>query len=173
MKAKIHVTLKNGVLDPQGKAIEHALAGLGFGGVDSARQGKYIELDLAETDPAKAQAAADKLNSGEITEEDVLKRTSTEEGWKAMRNEAFQCSAVHVQVGVQARAIVVEVEGQTIRRPSSELLCCTHAGTNGCPIGVMSEPKDDVPGSNYIRAEECQYIKTLNITHKKQAGSLR
>jgi len=59
MKTKIHVTLKNGVLDPQGKAIEHALAGLGFDGVDSARQGKYIELDLAESDPAKARAAAE------------------------------------------------------------------------------------------------------------------
>ncbi len=61
MKAKIHVTLKNGVLDPQGKAIEHALSGLGFGGVDSARQGKYIELELAETDPAKAQAAVEDM----------------------------------------------------------------------------------------------------------------
>ncbi len=59
MKVKIHVTLKNGVLDPQGKAIEHALAGLGFSGVDSARQGKYIELDLAENDPTKARAAAE------------------------------------------------------------------------------------------------------------------
>ena len=61
MKAKIHVTLKNGVLDPQGKAIEHALAGLGFDGIDSARQGKYIELDLAESDPTKARAAAEDM----------------------------------------------------------------------------------------------------------------
>ena len=50
MKAKIHVTLKNGVLDPQGKAIEHALGNMGFDGVDAARQGKYFELDLTETD---------------------------------------------------------------------------------------------------------------------------
>lgn len=56
MKARVHITLKNGVLDPQGKAIEHALGGLGFGGIDGVRQGKYIEIDLAEADPAKARA---------------------------------------------------------------------------------------------------------------------
>jgi phosphoribosylformylglycinamidine synthase len=61
MKAKVHVTLKNGVLDPQGKAIEHALSTLGFNGVDEVRQGKYIELDLAETDPAKAKAAVEDM----------------------------------------------------------------------------------------------------------------
>jgi len=61
MKARIHVTLKNGVLDPQGKAIEHALSNMGFEGVDEARQGKYIELDLAETDRAKAEAAVDEM----------------------------------------------------------------------------------------------------------------
>ena len=51
MKAKVHVTLKNGVLDPQGKAVQHALASLGFAGVNDVRQGKYIELDLAELAP--------------------------------------------------------------------------------------------------------------------------
>jgi phosphoribosylformylglycinamidine synthase PurS subunit len=56
MKAKIKVTLKNGVLDPQGKAIEGALGSLGFGGVNSVRQGKFFEVELAETDKAKAQA---------------------------------------------------------------------------------------------------------------------
>ena len=55
MKARIHVTLKIGVLDPQGKAVEHALRSLGFGGVDNVRQGKFIELKLTETDPAKAK----------------------------------------------------------------------------------------------------------------------
>jgi phosphoribosylformylglycinamidine synthase PurS subunit len=55
MKAKVHVTLKNGVLDPQGKAVQHALGALGFGGVDEVRQGKYIELDLAETDAGAAR----------------------------------------------------------------------------------------------------------------------
>lgn len=48
MKVKVYVTLKNGVLDPQGKAIHHALEALGFGGVNDVRQGKYIELDLAD-----------------------------------------------------------------------------------------------------------------------------
>ncbi|HEY6335440.1 MAG TPA: phosphoribosylformylglycinamidine synthase subunit PurS [Alphaproteobacteria bacterium] len=56
MKAKIHITLKNGVLDPQGKAIANALGSLGFKGVDGVRQGKYIEIELAETDPGKARA---------------------------------------------------------------------------------------------------------------------
>ncbi|RME67919.1 MAG: phosphoribosylformylglycinamidine synthase subunit PurS [Alphaproteobacteria bacterium] len=61
MKARVHVTLKNGVLDPQGKAIGHALADLGFAGVDDVRQGKYIEIELAETDAAKAHAAVDAM----------------------------------------------------------------------------------------------------------------
>jgi phosphoribosylformylglycinamidine synthase subunit PurS len=56
LKAKIHITLKNGVLDPQGKAIANALGSLGFKGVDGVRQGKYIEIELAETDPGKARA---------------------------------------------------------------------------------------------------------------------
>jgi phosphoribosylformylglycinamidine synthase len=61
VKAKVHVTLKNGVLDPQGKAVQHALAALGFGGVDEVRQGKYIELDLTETDAAKARESVEKM----------------------------------------------------------------------------------------------------------------
>jgi len=56
VKARVHVTLKPGVLDPQGKAIGHALASLGFGGVGEVRQGKLIELELAESDPEKARA---------------------------------------------------------------------------------------------------------------------
>ncbi len=47
MKARVHVMLKDGVLDPQGEAVRHALGGLGFGGVSGVRQGKVIELDLA------------------------------------------------------------------------------------------------------------------------------
>jgi phosphoribosylformylglycinamidine synthase PurS subunit len=61
MKARIHVTLKNGVLDPQGKAIGHALASLGFNGVGDVRQGKYIELELAENDRAKAEAVVKQM----------------------------------------------------------------------------------------------------------------
>lgn len=49
MKLRILVTLKHGVLDPQGKAIEHALAGLGFGGIEQVRAGKVFELDVADT----------------------------------------------------------------------------------------------------------------------------
>ena len=56
MKARVDITLKTGVLDPQGKAIQHALGSLGFAGVEGVRQGKVIELDLAETDPVKAEA---------------------------------------------------------------------------------------------------------------------
>ena len=56
MKAKVHVTLKNGVLDPQGKAVQHALRALGFDVVEDVRQGKYIELELTERDPDVARA---------------------------------------------------------------------------------------------------------------------
>jgi phosphoribosylformylglycinamidine synthase subunit PurS len=61
MKAKIKVTLKKGVLDPQGKAIEGALGSLGFGGVEHVRQGKYFEIDLASADKAKAKAELDEM----------------------------------------------------------------------------------------------------------------
>jgi phosphoribosylformylglycinamidine synthase len=56
LKAKVHITLKNGVLDPQGKAVAHALHGLGFSSVGDVRQGKFIELKLAGSDKAKAKA---------------------------------------------------------------------------------------------------------------------
>jgi phosphoribosylformylglycinamidine synthase subunit PurS len=61
MKARIRITLKKGVLDPQGKAIEGALGSMGFAGVTGVRQGKYIELDLAATDPALAKAEAEAM----------------------------------------------------------------------------------------------------------------
>ena len=61
MKARVHVTLKNGVLDPQGTAIASALGHLGFTGVNGVRQGKYIELDLAETDREKAREQVDAM----------------------------------------------------------------------------------------------------------------
>jgi phosphoribosylformylglycinamidine synthase len=57
MKARVFVTLKNGVLDPQGKAIGHALKGLGFSDVGEVRQGKVIDIELAENDAAKARAS--------------------------------------------------------------------------------------------------------------------
>jgi phosphoribosylformylglycinamidine synthase len=72
MKARVTITLKNGVLDPQGKAIEGALTGLGFSGVEDVRQGKYIELDLDETDRARAEqtvrAMCDRLLANTVIE---------------------------------------------------------------------------------------------------------
>ena len=56
IKARVTVTLKNGVLDPQGKAIEHAPGGLGFSGGDSVRQGKVFDVVLETSDPKKAEA---------------------------------------------------------------------------------------------------------------------
>ena len=56
MKARVEVMLKDGVLDPQGEAVRHALGTLGFSGVEAVRQGKVIEIDLAATDRATAEA---------------------------------------------------------------------------------------------------------------------
>ena len=61
MKARVHVMLKTGVLDPQGEAVRHALGSLGFDGVEGVRQGKVIELDLAETDKAKAEETVNQM----------------------------------------------------------------------------------------------------------------
>jgi phosphoribosylformylglycinamidine synthase len=61
MKARIKITLKHGVLDPQGKAIQNAISGLGFSGVDDVRQGKYIEVDLAETSEAEARELVERI----------------------------------------------------------------------------------------------------------------
>lgn len=73
MKAKIHVTLKRGILDPQGKAIEQALATLGYQSVGNVRVGKYLELEVGEADQAKAEAQVkamcDKLLANTIIED--------------------------------------------------------------------------------------------------------
>ena len=73
MQARVHVTLKKGVLDPQGKAIESALSSLGFAGVEQVRQGKFIELSLAETDPEAArkslEAMCEKLLANTVIED--------------------------------------------------------------------------------------------------------
>lgn len=61
MKARIHITLKNGVLDPQGRAIANALHTLGFPQVEDVRQGKYIEVVVKENDRKKAEAAVEKM----------------------------------------------------------------------------------------------------------------
>ncbi len=72
MKATIYISLKNGVLDPQGKAIENALGQLGFDGVENVRQGKMIELELADTDANQAhdrlQEMCEKLLANTVIE---------------------------------------------------------------------------------------------------------
>ncbi|MFM2391795.1 MAG: phosphoribosylformylglycinamidine synthase subunit PurS [Pseudomonadota bacterium] len=72
MKARVTVMLKNGVLDVQGEAVRHALGTLGFAGVNGVRQGKVIELDLAETDATRAEAQVkamcDKLLANAVIE---------------------------------------------------------------------------------------------------------
>ena len=69
MKARVYVTLKNGVLDPQGKAIHHALEGLGFAGVNDVRAGKLIELDVADgVTEADIEAMCRKLLANTVIE---------------------------------------------------------------------------------------------------------
>ncbi|MCJ2127702.1 phosphoribosylformylglycinamidine synthase subunit PurS [Methylobacterium sp. E-045] len=72
MKARIIVTLKTGVLDPQGKAIESALSSFGISGIEGVRQGKVFDLEIADTDPASAEAtlknACEKLLANTVVE---------------------------------------------------------------------------------------------------------
>jgi len=69
MKARVHVMLKNGVLDPQGEAVRHALGALGFDGVNGVRQGKVIELDLADcTTEADVTQMCEKLLANTVIE---------------------------------------------------------------------------------------------------------
>ncbi|PJE25714.1 phosphoribosylformylglycinamidine synthase [Pseudooceanicola antarcticus] len=69
MKARVHVMLKTGVLDPQGEAVRHALGGLGFDGVEGVRQGKVIELDLADgTSEATVTEMCEKLLANTVIE---------------------------------------------------------------------------------------------------------
>jgi phosphoribosylformylglycinamidine synthase subunit PurS len=75
MKARIFVTLKNGVLDPQGKAVHHALEGLGFAGVEDVRIGKLIELELADgTSDAVIEDMCRKLLSNTVIENFRIER---------------------------------------------------------------------------------------------------
>jgi len=75
MKTRVYVTLKNGVLDPQGKAIHHALEGLGFSGVNDVRAGKLIELDLDEAvSDADIEAMCRKLLANTVIENFRIER---------------------------------------------------------------------------------------------------
>ncbi len=75
MKARVFITLKSGVLDPQGKAIHHALEGLGFSGVNDVRAGKLIELDLADsTDDSDIEAMCRKLLADTVAESFRIER---------------------------------------------------------------------------------------------------
>lgn len=78
MKARVYVTLKKGVLDPQGKAIHHALQGLGFGGINDVRAGKVIELDVTEdvTDE-QIEAMSRKLLANMVIENFRIEREAT------------------------------------------------------------------------------------------------
>jgi phosphoribosylformylglycinamidine synthase subunit PurS len=81
VKAVVTVMLKEGVLDPQGKAIGHALGTLGFTGVNDVRAGKVIVLDLAETDPARARSLAEEMARK------LLANTVIESFWVAVQAE--------------------------------------------------------------------------------------
>lgn len=75
MKARVHVMLKDGVLDPQGEAVRHALGALGFSGVEGVRQGKVIELDLTATDRDAAEAEVRKMCEGLLANTVIEKYT--------------------------------------------------------------------------------------------------
>ncbi len=78
MKARVFVTLKSGVLDPQGRAIHHALEGLGFDGIQSVRAGKLIELDLADhTSDAEIESMCKKLLANTVIENFRIERHET------------------------------------------------------------------------------------------------
>ncbi|WP_347139894.1 phosphoribosylformylglycinamidine synthase subunit PurS [Paracoccus sp. SSK6] len=77
LKARVTIMLKDGVLDPQGEAIRHALGGLGHRGVAGVRQGKLIELDLEATDAAQAKAEVEKMCEG-LLANTVIEKYSVE-----------------------------------------------------------------------------------------------
>ncbi len=84
VKARVHVTLKPGILDPQGKAIQHALAALGFSGVEAVRQGKVIDLEIAEQDPEAARAGlrdmCEKLLANTVIENYTIELDGSSDG---------------------------------------------------------------------------------------------
>lgn len=77
MKARVEVMLREGVLDPQGEAVRHALTSLGFEGVTSVRQGKLIELDLTATDPEAAREEVERM-CAQLLANPVIERWTVE-----------------------------------------------------------------------------------------------
>ena len=92
MKARVHVTLEPGILDPQGKAIRHALAARGLAGVEAVRQGKVIELELAESDAATARESlrdmCEKLLANTVIENYTIELEGASDGADAPSSEA-------------------------------------------------------------------------------------
>lgn len=92
VKARVHVTLKPGILDPQGKAIQHALAALGFAGVEAVRQGKVIDLEIAERDPEAARVRlremCEKLLANTVIENYTIELDAASDGSDAPVSEA-------------------------------------------------------------------------------------
>ena len=84
MKARVRITLKEGILDPQGKAIAQALGRLGFDGVESVRQGKYVEIELRETNPGKARAQVEDM-CAQLLANTVMEEYSVEVGEDLVR----------------------------------------------------------------------------------------
>ncbi len=122
MKARIKITLKNGVLDPQGKAIEGAVKGLGISGVGDVRQGKYIEVDLKETDPAKARAIVEQMCK-DLLANTVIENYSYEIGltvwvmditWRGLRarHERSDGANAHPLLGDQGRHLHPDPAGR-------------------------------------------------------------
>ena len=110
MKAIVTVMLKTGVLDPQGKAIGHALGTLGFSGIGEVRAGKVIEIELAETDAAKAQAAAEEMS------------------WKLLANTVIESFKVETRLTMAFRAGIVLFPGTNRERDIAIALAAANGG---------------------------------------------
>ena len=122
MKARVHVMLKDGVLDPQGEAVRHALGTLGFDGVNGVRQGKVIELDLDASDKAECRSAG----RCDVPEAARQYRDRT-----LRRGNSDMKAAVHGLSGVQLRPRsgrgVPQASGPTSRWSGTRRRCCQKA----------------------------------------------
>ena len=143
MKAKVHIMFKEGVLDPQGKAVGHALAGLGFGGVNEVRQGKYIELELDETDPGKARRSveADPVERGRpvpVRAQDELVDARRAGGAHAPRE--FREVAAAARVSARPEQIGAHRDRHEAERDAVREIDAVHAGRerDGVPVAELA-----------------------------------